>query len=768
MSDHHADLKPKDLRLLVPGLVGWGFAALGIWLRPGWGGVTALGVAALLVLLVARGRRNPSLSQVAMMAAIAALMLMSVALGAQYREPPVLSAAEGSEVSVMVSLRETFTPGAQSLGVTIHQVDDDAIPGAGIAAVVVRPQLEGRTPYGSTAQFRGYLQQADTWDNEAWTLLVRGEPEWVEPPGWFLSGSDSLRRGLLERSQALEGDGGRLLPGLAIGDTSAVDRGLVQAMRDTSLSHLVAVSGANCAIVVGIVVGIISVFRGGVWAQLVGGTLALAGFVVLVTPEPSIVRASIMAVIVLVFLALNKPLKGIPVLGITVLIILGVNPWMALDFAFALSVLASGGILLLVGPLSDLLSDIAPRWLSVVLAIPIAAQVACQPVLILLNPVVPVWSVVANALAAPAAPIATILGMLVSLLGPFIPLAADALAWVAWWPSAFVAFVGRFFASFALVGIPFAPGIPGVLLMAGLAYGGVAVLLLKHPSHRPWRRLSGVLMSASLAIVVLGYQVPGIVASASVPKDWVIAQCDVGQGDALLVRTDERTILIDTGKYPEKLSSCLRFLGVDHLDLAIISHFDADHVGAWPVIADRVEQVWMGPILEREHADIAGALESAGATVLQVSAGTSLEVGDYRLRVLWPPTQSFVDPGNDSSVVIAVEGAPGCEVCISAVFLGDLGEKPQRIVMGREDFAPVDVVKVSHHGSRDQFDGLYRVLSAEIGLIGVGEENTYGHPTRGALKILEASGTTPLRSDERGIVTVSSTATGKLTVWSER
>ena len=74
----------------------------------------------------------------------------------------------------------------------------------------------------------------------------------------------------------------------------------------------------------------------------------------------------------------------------------------------------------------------------------------------------------------------------------------------------------------------------------------------------------------------------------------------------------------------------------------------------------------------------------------------------------------------------------------------------------------------SHHGSRDQFDGLYRVLSAEIGLIGVGEENTYGHPTRGALEILEASGTTPLQSDERGIVTVSSTASGKLTIWSER
>lgn len=215
-------------------------------------------------------------------------------------------------------------------------------------------------------------------------------------------------------------------------------------------------------------------------------------------------------------------------------------------------------------------------------------------------------------------------------------------------------------------------------------------------------------------------------------------------------------------------SSCLRFLGVDHVDLAIISHFDADHVGAWPVIADRVKQVWMGPILEREHEEIASALESAGATVLQVSAGTHLEVGDYRLRVLWPPSQSFVEPGNDSSVVIALEGSPGCEGCISAVFLGDLGEQPQRILMGREDFEPVGLVKVSHHGSRDQFEGLYRALAADVGLIGVGEENTYGHPTSGALGILEAARTTTLRSDLRGIVTVSSTASRELIIWSER
>jgi competence protein ComEC len=268
--------------------------------------------------------------------------------------------------------------------------------------------------------------------------------------------------------------------------------------------------------------------------------------------------------------------------------------------------------------------------------------------------------------------------------------------------------------------------------------------------------------------VWLGYFLPGTVAAASVPKDWAIAQCDVGQGDALVIRSGARTILIDTGKYPEKLSTCLSFLGVRHLDLAIISHFDSDHVGAWPVIADRVDQVWVGPVLEDNHRDIVTALASAGATVLEVSAGTHLDIGDYRLRVVWPYSESFAEPGNDSSVVVSLEPTAGCGSCVSALFLGDLGEQPQRILMGREKFEALDVVKVSHHGSRDQYDGLYGSVRAQVGLIGVGEENTYGHPTRGALDILQASGTLPLRSDHEGIVTLSVDAEGQLVVWSER
>ena len=176
----------------------------------------------------------------------------------------------------------------------------------------------------------------------------------------------------------------------------------------------------------------------------------------------------------------------------------------------------------------------------------------------------------------------------------------------------------------------------------------------------------------------------------------------------------------------------------------------------------------MGPVLEDDHRDITTALALAGATVLEVSAGTRLDVAEYRLRVVWPYSESFAEPGNDSSVVVSLEPSSQCGSCLKALFLGDLGEQPQRILMGRENFDELDVVKVSHHGSRDQYDGLYRAIQASVGLIGVGEENTYGHPTRGVMDILQASGTLPLRSDLEGIVTVSADAEGQLVVWSER
>jgi competence protein ComEC len=192
--------------------------------------------------------------------------------------------------------------------------------------------------------------------------------------------------------------------------------------------------------------------------------LALVGFVILVTPEPSIIRASIMAAIVLAFIASARPVRGIPVLGVTVLILLAINPWMALDFAFALSVMATGGILLFSVPLAKKFGRFLPAPLALILALPVAAQIACQPILILLNPVIPVLAVPANALAAPAAPLATIIGMVACVFAGVLPDLSASLVGLAWWPSAYIAAIGRSLSAAPFATLPWPTGWGGSAL----------------------------------------------------------------------------------------------------------------------------------------------------------------------------------------------------------------------------------------------------------------------------------------------------------------
>jgi competence protein ComEC len=150
-----------------------------------------------------------------------------------------------------------------------------------------------------------------------------------------------------------------------------------------------------------------------------------------------------------------------------------------------------------------------------------------------------------------------------------------------------------------------------------------------------------------------------------------------------------------------------------------------------------------------------------------VSEGDEATVGSYGLEVLWPPIQALSEPGNDSSVVISLVPDGTCGECVSGLFLGDLGETPQRMMQGRHALGFVEVVKVSHHGSSDQHDGLYRALASPIALIGVGAENSYGHPAQSVLDVLAETGLV-VRSDHSGTSTLHKNEAGDIVVWSER
>jgi competence protein ComEC len=262
--------------------------------------------------------------------------------------------------------------------------------------------------------------------------------------------------------------------------------------------------------------------------------------------------------------------------------------------------------------------------------------------------------------------------------------------------------------------------------------------------------------------VPFGVAVGGpLVGSATRPDEWDVAACDIGQGDAVLVRTAETTALIDTGPDPAALTRCLALLGITRIDLLILTHWDADHVGGASAVVGLVETVLHGPPDGDRSSRVLGPLTRGGAEAVEVVAGRRGALGDARWRVLWPKPGAA--PGNDASVVLDVD-APGYR----AVFLGDLGEGAQTRLLRSIDLGPVDLVKVAHHGSADQSEALYRELAATVGVIGVGADNGYGHPTDRLLGLLNATGTVVVRTDHSGTAVLTADGDGRFRLWSER
>ncbi len=765
-----------DARLVLPAAVGG--VSVGIMIGfPDALGATVIGAwlctgAAILTAVAVRKARRVT-ATMAVTGVVAALLLSSAAVHSDARRPALLVDAATSArfvtVTATVSTEVHGGPSGRSsesrtpVVITDATVGNRSVHGLGIPAMV----LGTIPPCGSGARITasGTLAGTETGDRAAFLVFVRGHAKIRTPAPWFLAWSTSLRSAFRDSASKLPRDGGSLLPGLSIGDTSAVGDSLQQAMIATSLSHLTAVSGANCAVVVGLVMLLGGAAGASRRLRIFLALVVLVGFVILVTPDASVLRAAVMASLVLFSLARGQPSQGVPVLCLAVIVLLCLDPWLSRNIGFVLSVLATAGLMVLSGPLSGWLSRWLPAPLSIVISVPLAAQVACQPVLLLLTPSIPVYGILANILAEPAAPLATVLGLLGCILNPFIPALGHTIIAVAWLPSSWIAAVARFLASAPGAQAPWVPGAFGALLLAALTAATLYAALGRHP------RLKRI----SLALLLLG--TTGYAGAAagvalahahSVPATWQIAACDIGQGDAVLVRSRGEVALIDTGPDPDLLAKCLDELGIAKIHLLILSHYDLDHVGGTAAVLGKVERAMVGPVSDPSDLELRESLKNSGAAVSEVARGEHGSLGELTWAVLWPPSRpGLVEPGNAASVTVRFEGNGECAECLSSLFLGDLGQESQLRMLGAAHPAPVDVVKVAHHGSADQAKELYERVHARVGIISDGVGNRYGHPTDTLLRILSAAGTTITRTDLEGMILISSMDSGGLTVWTE-
>jgi competence protein ComEC len=775
--------EPADLRMVVLGLAAWA-GGLVAALTPTWvtGALVATGLVALVGLLgvsgplrATGGGMRGSRAPVPWAVAAGCLLVGSAVAGG------VLVRAESNATGPVARLAQqravvTMTARVGSDPVTregsfgefvVVRLSVREVTGRGRAFATRAPVLAigdrswAALELGALVVVRGRLAEPED-RTVAGVLSGSPDPVTVAAPAHLLEGAELVRTGIRDAVRGSP-DARALVPALVVGDDRRMSAQVVEDFRTCGLTHLAAVSGTNLTLVVGFFVVVARAVGVRGRALTVVGAVGVAGFVVLARPEPSVVRAAAMGSVALLSMGHRGRARGARALGVATVVLLLVDPWLAVSAGFALSVLATAGILFVAPALRDRMRRWLPRWAAEAVAVPLAAQLACTPVVAALSGEVSLVAVVANMAVAPVVAPATVLGLLAGLTVLVVPAMGGALGLAAGVCGGWIVLVATHLARLPMASVEWPAG-PVPLLALTLGCVGAAwwsgwVLA------RRWRTAIGVV---ALALVVLRpLPTPGWP-----PDGWVLVACDVGQGDGLVLNAGGGdAVVVDAGPDPSAIRSCLENLDVHEVPVVVLTHFHADHVDGLAGVLDghRVETVVTTSLPDPAAGAelVTGLAARAGADVRTARLGEVVRVGQVTWQVLGPPPAP-PDPGaegslaNNASVVLLAE-VSGTRLLLT----GDVEPEAQATLARSAPGLRVDVLKVPHHGSRFQDTDWLLGLEARVALVSVGAGNDYGHPAPELVTALEDAGVVVRRTDHAGDIAVVVDQGGRLRLRSE-
>lgn len=551
----------------------------------------------------------------------------------------------------------------------------------------------------------------------------------------------------------LPGDQGALMLGILLGDTADISSDLTAAFQRTGLTHILAVSGMNVAVLVLSTLFLLGLLPAARPFRYAGVLVVLIYYAALTGFEPSVMRATLMATVGLGAVAFGRRRDLITALAVAAFLLLMYDPQLIRMAGFQLSFAATLAIIVLM-PVLDRLLEIVPGKVRNQVNICLAAQLGVVPLLAYHFRQFSAVAPLANVLVVPATYPVLILGMIMPAAASLSYQLGRLASEVAGPLLAHMIAVTRALSNLPVASIsltaPSGPLVVGYyVVLAGVFWW------LWHTKKRASLALIAI-VALSFAVVVVGCEV----GQGTPPSRLRVTFLDVGQGDATLIQTPEgQTLVVDGGDTSAGALATIQSLGVRKIDLLILSHPHADHVGGLGAIVSSVpvERVLDGgqPHTSRLYRELLQGIEGKGIRYQRARSGQAFKVGPKLKMELLAPTEPFLsgtrsDLNNNSVVARVTYGQ------FVVLLVGDI-EKPaeRRLVASGADLTAT-VLKVPHHGSSGAGDAAFlEAVSPEVAIISVGE-NDFGHPSRTTLRRLASVGARVYRTDQRGHVTILS------------
>lgn len=566
------------------------------------------------------------------------------------------------------------------------------------------------------------------------------------------------------RNGTLTDEEGNLLLAILSGDKDKLSEDIQESFKTSNLSHMLAVSGAHVSY---IILGLTYVLQNSIIGKKNGKIVCiffLLVFMAITNFTPSVTRACIMAVLTLFSGIIYRKSDVYTNISVAALITLIFNPYSLLDLGFQLSYGGTIGIIIFIKRIQEKKSNSKViNYIKQMALVSIYANIIIIPIMMYHFNTVSFTFIISNIMASPILGIIVITGFLFIIASitvkPLTRLIAIFIKPILSILIKISQICSKLPFSNILVVTPY--------MFNVISYYAIILYCIKSKKNNKCK----IIICLLIVLILINFII------YIFPQKLRIFFIDVGQGDSTLIITpDKKTVLIDGGgsdSFDVGKKVLLPYLldrRILKIDYVLISHFDTDHCGGILTIMEKVKVKNIIISEQAEHSEnyerFKKLMIHKKIRLIEVKKGDKIKIGRYsEFKILFPTSRLLSEnPLNNNSIVAQFNYNN-----FKMLFTGDIEKlAEQQILKAEKAEIRADILKVAHHGSKtSSIPEFIKAVKPKIALIGVGKNNTFGHPNQQTIKNLENIKCRIYRTDLQGEIIIKIDQKGRMNVKSK-